>query len=103
VSGKWGVRPHAEQLPTPRERRPAATVRKQPIGAVAVEALRPYVQEEAAKKLLAPERHVTCVFAGLRLAIAERDRLVRDGLEAVVRDRDAVGVAAEVGERLRRG
>src|SRR2546427_778283 len=54
------------------------------------------VEQEAAEEFARGDGHAAAVFGG------EADRLGGDGLEAVVGEADAVGVAAEVVDDLRR-
>ena len=94
VVGRW----HADQAAAPDQLPPAAAAGELTEVPDAMEGGRQDVQQEAADKLLGGERHG---LEAVRLAVvflAEADAAVRDGEEAVVGDRRAVGVAAEVGE-----
>src|SRR5271165_2915873 len=72
--------------------------------AVAVEAARQHVEKEAADELAGRERHrldpglARRLAAGAIVLPAEGDALVAEADQARIRDRDAMGVARQVGE-----
>jgi len=84
-----------------RERRRSPAVGEQAEVADADEAVGHDVEQEATEELVDVERHDFHAVAVGRVAPAEADAIVGEGEEPVVGERDAVGVAAEVGEHVR--
>ena len=69
---------------------------QQPEMADADESRRQHVQQESAQKFVDSERHQTLLILVSGIVPAESDAAVGEGDQAVVRDRDAMGVLAEI-------
>jgi hypothetical protein len=96
---RWGRR-SGEQSPAESELVGTVAVGEEAVVTDALEAVREGVKQEAADELLGGERHdlVGCVLA--IVAPAEADVAILDLDQAAVGDRDAMGVAAQIGEHL---
>jgi len=95
-----------EQRAGQRDIELAAAAGEQAIVTDAVEALGQNVEQEAADELVGAERHGTLPVGAVTaiILVAEGDAGVVERDQPAVRDRDAVGVARQVGEhRLRPG
>jgi hypothetical protein len=89
-----------QECPALRERRGAPAIGEQAEVADADEAVGADVEEEATEKLVDREfHHLPAVPVGV-VAPAEADATIAEGERPVVGERDAVGVAAEIGEHV---
>jgi hypothetical protein len=99
--GDWiWVGGSSEELLTEGEELFAAVVGQEPIVSDAHESGGEEVEQEAPQELGGVEGQVLDLVAMGTIPPAERDVAVVDGIEAVVGDGDAVGVATEVAEDL---
>jgi hypothetical protein len=89
-----------EQLPDTGDVGPAGGAREEPVVADAMEALGQDMEQEAADELVRRERHGLVAIAPFEAIVlpCEGDALVVGRDQAAVGDRDAVGVAREIGE-----
>ena len=85
-----------EQEAATQQRRGALTVGEEAEVPDADETLGQNMDEEPSQELVGLERHDLLLAAGCVILPAEGDAILLEGYEAVVRDRDAMGVAGEV-------
>ena len=107
VADQFGLRLRdAQQFPGLGEIGGAVAVGQQSVMADAVESVGHDMQQEAADKLNAAERHHLhpLLPLGAIIFVTEGDAVLVDGDQAAVADGDAVGVAAQIGQdRIRSG
>ena len=89
----------SDQPAAQRQQSAAFRVRQEAVVANALEAARQYVQQEATQELGEVERQQPLLVAMGRIAPAERDLLLLERDQALIRDRHTVGVAAQILQR----
>jgi hypothetical protein len=100
ASGSGNGRSSSQQLLRQRDQFAAAAAGKVTVMANTHETAGQDVQQETAEKLIRRKGQEALLVVVSRVSEAERDLVIVEGDQAVVRDGDAMGVGAEVAEHL---